>query len=114
MRRLPRFLWWLRPNTFEVDRSSVSLIDRFSMRYREGDRSLLIEQDLQADPHLVAIERASMVAWEPPHEGEPLSEEDKDRIVENVRRAFATAGYSLMLLDKYYNAPPDKGPGDVR
>jgi hypothetical protein len=55
--KLPRFLWWLRPNTFENDdASAVVFVDRFQLRYREGDRSMLIQQDLQNDPRLVAIE----------------------------------------------------------
>jgi immunity protein 74 of polymorphic toxin system len=104
MTRLPRLLWWLRPNTFYADNSSVAFIDRFAIRYRERGRSLLIEQDLQSDSHLVAIERGSMRAWEPPHERETISEGEKDRIIENLRRAFATRGYRLMLLDPYLNA----------
>lgn len=106
MRQLPRFLWWLRPNTFQGDGSSVVFIDRFSLRYREEGRSLLIEQDLQGDPRLVAIERASMQAWEPPHERESLSEERKDHIIENVRLALASRGYRLTLLDEYVNPRP--------
>jgi hypothetical protein len=82
----------------------VVFIDRFSIRYREGERSMLIEQDLQSDPHLVAIERASMRSWEPPHQRETVSEGQKDEIIENLRRAFATRGYRLMLLDPYLQA----------
>jgi hypothetical protein len=108
-----RYLWWLRPNTFQSDdASAVVFIDRFQLRYREGARSMLIEQDLQDDPRLVAIERGSMRAWEPPHERELLSEEKKDQVIENLRRAFATRGYRLMLLDEYLNAPPEEGLED--
>lgn len=70
---------------------------------------MLIEQDLQNDPRLVAIERGSMHAWEPPHQREPVSDEKRDQIIENLRRAFATRGYQVMLLDEYLNAPPRKG-----
>ena len=104
-RRLPRLLWWLRPNTFQADEASaVVLIDRFQLRYREGDRSMLVEQDLQGVPRLIAIERASMRSWEPPHHHESVSEERRDQIIENMRRALATRGYSLELLDPYLNA----------
>jgi hypothetical protein len=99
-KRLPRHLWWLRPNTF-------------SIRYLEDGRSLLIEQDLQGDSHLVAIERASMRAWEPPNEAEPLSDEKKDAIIQNVQRALATRGYRLTLMDEYVNAGAS-GSRDIR
>ena len=115
---MPPYLWWLRPNTFQSDDdSSVVLVDRYSIRYRERQRSLMISQDLQADPRLVAIERESMRAWEPPHEGEPLSEAKKDQIITNVRRAFATRGYRVMLMDEYYapelGSRPSAGPPEM-
>jgi hypothetical protein len=71
---------------------------------------MIISQDLQADPRLIAIERESMRAWEPPHEREPLSETKKDQIITNVRRAFATRGYRLMLMDEYYAPEATSGP----
>jgi hypothetical protein len=98
---LPRFLWWLRPNTFQFDdASSVVMVDRDHLRYREGDRSLLIFQELMADPRLVGLDRESMRAWEPPHERRSLSEADKDRIINNLRRAFATRGYDVEVLNE--------------
>ena len=104
-RRLPRLLWWLRPNTFQADdASAVVLIDRFQLRYCEGDRSMLVEQDLQGVQRVIAIERGSMRSWEPPHEHEPVSEEERDRIIGNMRRALAIRGYSLDLLDPYLSA----------
>jgi hypothetical protein len=115
MKAVMRRLWWLRPNTFRADNgSSVSFIDRFQLRYCEGDRSMIIEQDLQDDPHLVAMERGSMHRWEPPHQRESISEPKKDEIIENMRRAFATRGYRLMLLDEYLNAPPEHEDGFVQ
>jgi hypothetical protein len=107
--KLPQLLWWLRPNTFQSDdASAVAFVDRFRLRYREADWSMLIEQDIQNDPHLVAIERGSMHVWEPPHHREEVSEEKKDQIIENMRRAFATRGYQLVLLDRYYDASTDE------
>jgi hypothetical protein len=99
-RRIPGFLWWRRPNTFQADdASAVVLIDRFRLRYREGDRSMIVEQDLQGDPKLVAIERASMRSWEPPQHGDRVTEADRNRIIANMRGALAARGYKLILLD---------------
>lgn len=60
---------------------------------------MLIEQDLQGDPRLVAIERASMRSWEPPHHGDRVTEADRDQIIVNMRRALAARGYRLTFLD---------------
>ena len=99
MKKLPRSLWWLRPNTFQSDNeSAVVLVSRKRHRYREGDRSLLVDQELGANPHEVAIDRESMRSWEPPHDGDALDEADKDRIIENMRRALATRRHRLDLF----------------
>ena len=75
------------------------MIDRYQLRYREGHRSMLIDQELQADPKLVAIERDSMRTWEAPNDKDRLDEGDRDRIFANMGRAFASRGYALMYLD---------------
>lgn len=99
--KLHRSLWWLHPNTFQADNeSSVHWIDRFRLQYREGDRSTLIEHDLQAPPRLMAIWRESMKSWQPPRDQDPLDEADKDRIIANMRRAFTARNYTLDLLDE--------------
>jgi hypothetical protein len=98
-RTLPRFLWWLRPNTFQaVDGTAVVFVDHEHIRYYEGERSVLIDQELQADPHLVGIYRSSIAAWDVPHKREPLESSDQDRIIENMRLAFQTQNYSLTVL----------------
>jgi len=61
---------------------------------------MLVFQELMADPRLVGVDRESMHAWEPPNQHELLSEADKDRIVENMRRAFATRGYETEVLNE--------------
>jgi hypothetical protein len=91
----------LHPDRFQVDgASSVEMVDRYKLRYREGDRVLYVAQDLQADPHEVVIDRQSLKAWEPPNEKDRLDETDKDRIIENMRRAFVAQGYHLFLIDE--------------
>ncbi len=60
---------------------------------------LLIEQELMVDPHDVVFFRKSMEAWEPPHDKDRLDDSDRDRIIANMRRAFATRRYQL---SEYY------------
>jgi hypothetical protein len=98
-RNLPRILWWLRPDTFQaVDGIAVVFVDRDDIRYYEGDRSVLIDQELQADPHLVGIYRSSIAAWDAPHQAETIDNSNQDRIIENMRIAFQTQNYSLTEL----------------
>lgn len=98
-RRLPGALWWLRPNTFQAaDGIGAVFVGHDHVRYFEGDRSVLLDQELQADPRLVGIYRSSIVAWEAPYEAESLSDADRARIVENLRLAFQTRNYRLTEL----------------
>jgi hypothetical protein len=59
---------------------------------------MVIYQELQDDPRAVVIERESMERWELPHAQGPLDDAEKDRIIENMRRAFAARHYRLDLL----------------
>lgn len=61
---------------------------------------MLVFQELMSDPKLVGIDRESMESWEPPHEREFVSEAHKDRIIANMRRAFATRGYVVEVLNE--------------
>jgi len=100
MRKLPDFLWWLRPNTFQSeDDIWVVLLSRHEVMYHERDHSVRIYQEVQAAPKILAIERGSIRAWEPPFELETIEEGDRTRLVENIRRALAPRKYSLVLLD---------------
>ncbi len=59
---------------------------------------MLVDTEFQASPRDIVIDRDSMTSWEPPYDHEPLDEADKDRIIETMRRAFATRNYTLDLL----------------
>ena len=98
--KLPRTPWWWHPFTFmgEGD-SSVMFAAGFKLRYREDGRSMLVDHEIQADPRDVVIDRDSIKSWEPPHDEDPIDEADRDRIIENMRRAFATRNYKLSVFD---------------
>ena len=68
------------------------------MRYTEGDRSLLIDSEVLAPPKTMAVLARSIRAWEPPHEADPVTADDRARILDNVRRAFDWQGAHLQVL----------------
>ena len=77
-----------RVNVVESDSGfSIEVLGRVGMRYREGDRSVLIDSEVLAR-NGISIARKSIRFWEGPHR-EEISEAQKTAIIENIREALA-------------------------
>lgn len=74
---------------------SIELLGRTGIRYTEGNRSMFIDSEMLALPRTFAIFADSIKAWNPPHQDEALTAEDRGRIIENVRRALEARGSHL-------------------
>ena len=74
---------------------SVEVVGRSEIRYREGRRVLSIEAELLTTPRTMALYSGSIRAWDPPHDQISVSEAERRRIVDNIRRAFASQGRCL-------------------
>ncbi len=61
---------------------------------------MIIFKEPAAVSHLELIDYESLQRWEPPHEHEVVSEQDKGRIISNMRRAFATRHYEMDLMNE--------------
>ena len=64
------------------------------MEYIEGGKKLCPVCEGQAI-NAIAVEKASIARWESPHENEPLSEEDKKRIMSNIEAHFGRWGTKI-------------------
>ena len=88
-----------RPNRIESDSGfAVEVLGRTGMRYFEGDRSAFIDSEVLAKPDAMALYQSSIRRWDPPHESLEVDEEDRRRIVENIRAAFESQGYELQVI----------------
>jgi hypothetical protein len=67
---------------------SVEVLGRTGIEYREGDKSAFVDSEVLAAGQGIALFRDSIKAWRPPHENEPITEKERDQIVENIRRAI--------------------------
>ena len=98
--RLPRRLWWLRPNTFQSDDDcAVVWVDHLHLRYREGARSLIVFREPAGIDRHKLIDYESMERWEPPFENDELSDDDRDLVIRNMRRAFAPRRYTVEVMN---------------
>jgi hypothetical protein len=81
-----------------TSRFSIEVLGRTGMRYKEGDKSTFIDSEVLAAPAAIALYSRSIKAWDPPHEAVPITDDQLERIVENVRRAFASMNWELDVI----------------
>jgi hypothetical protein len=85
------------PNVIESTAGfSVRVLGQLDMRYTEGGRSVLISSEVLGKPGAISLHKDSITTWE----GDPaekVSDADRDRIAENIKRAFEFCGYELQV-----------------
>jgi len=73
----------------------VRVLGRTGMRYMEGGRSVWVDSEVLARPGAIAMFKDSMKAWEQPNDSAEFTGADRDRIANNIKRAFDACGYDL-------------------
>lgn len=88
-----------RPNLIESDEGfSVEVLGRTGMRYSEGDRSIFVDSEVMNEPNSMLAYAGSIKKWDAPHEADPVNHSDRQRIVQNIKRAFESVGYKLTVI----------------
>jgi hypothetical protein len=83
------------PNVIESSEGfSVRVLSRTGMRYSEGPRFVAIDSEVLARPRSLAMAKESIRVWEGP-QPECVSDDDRDRFANNIRRAFEACAYEL-------------------
>lgn len=77
---------------------SVEVLGRTGIKYRERDRSMFVDSEVLAPGYGIAVFRNSIKAWLPPHEGQQVDESERQRILENIRRAIAFENRPVDIL----------------
>jgi hypothetical protein len=75
---------------------SVTVLGMTGMRYVEGHRSVRIDSEVLAKPGAIALFQDSIKVWESP-DASMVNDADRDRIIENIKRAFDACGYELRV-----------------
>ena|SRR2546425_6240015 len=88
-----------RPNLI-VSRNGYSVEVRLpnTIFYQEGDRRMAIfaEALATAEPK-IAVRRQDVKQWDPADDESAVSDPERDRILQNVRRAFDFKGWILVI-----------------
>jgi hypothetical protein len=65
---------------------SLQIHGRAGMTYREGQKTLKIDSEMLVGKYDYAIYWSEVKAWDPPFDGEALSEMEKARIRTNIEK----------------------------
>ena len=85
-----------RPNVIEsTDGFSVEVLGRTGLLYIEAGKSMRIDSEVLAGPSGIVIYTDSIKHWAEPNHIEPFSDQDRQRIVQNVKDAFKFRGYDI-------------------
>lgn len=79
---------------------SVRVLGRTGLRYIEGDHSVWIDSEVLATPRGIVMHAPSARVWEGPEPRE-VSEAERERLVGNIKRAFAACDYDLEVLGPF-------------
>jgi hypothetical protein len=84
-----------RVNVIESDEGySVEVLGRTGIRYVEGDKTLWIDSEVLAVPNSIMVFISGIHKW---NSGEPIEDETKKRITQNIIHAFTWDGTILEI-----------------
>ena len=88
-----------RPNLYVSDEGfSVEVLGLTGLCYREGERSVFVDSKVLAGPSGMGVFKSRIQRWDPPHENVAVTDSERDRIVENIRRAFRFQGFEIDVI----------------
>jgi hypothetical protein len=88
-----------RTNVIESDQGfSVEVLGQTGMFYAEVERSLHLYSEVAGTIDAIAIWRDSIKRWDPPHDGETIGTEERERIIGNIQRAFEATNKKLDVI----------------
>lgn len=67
---------------------SVEVLGRTGIVYREGDKAMFVDSEVLATGRGIAVFGNSIKGWRLPHEREQVTIAERQRILENIRRAI--------------------------
>jgi hypothetical protein len=66
-----------------------------SLRYTEGPRTMEVDSEMLVGPTALVIYSKSIKHWNPPYSQESVDEAAKQRIIDNMQRAFRFRGFEI-------------------
>jgi hypothetical protein len=76
----------------------VEVLDCPGLRYREGAAKFFKAAEVLTGPSSIAIFKDTIQTWDPPHDNVPITDSDRDRILNNIREAFRSQGFEIDVI----------------
>ena len=87
-----------RVNVIESDEGFSIEVKMTRVVYSEGPKRLYIDSEILASPGNISIYKKSIRNWETPYDSEPIDENKRDAIIENISRAFHWKGEWITVI----------------
>ncbi len=88
-----------RLNLYESsDGFSVEVVSRTDLLYHEAGRQMFVDSEVLTGPSGMAVYKDTIQKWEPPYDRVPVTDLDRDRILNNIRDAFRSQGFEIDVL----------------
>lgn len=88
-----------RVNAIESDEGFVvEFMSRDCLAYSEGDTKWEVEIEFLAGPSVLAIYQTTLHRLPPPVNAGEVSDADRTRIIDNIRRAFRFRGFDPQVI----------------
>ena len=76
----------------------MEVLDCPGLRYREGAAKFFKAAEVLTGPSSIAIFKDTIQTWDPPHDNVPITDSDRDRILNNIREAFRSQGFEIDVI----------------
>ena len=83
---------------FGLKKYKVIFNGRSGLLYKEGDKAITVDSELLSESLGVAIFTDSIKSWDAPFNEEALSDEDRSRIVENIKKDLEKQKRKVILV----------------
>ena len=87
-----------RVNVIESDEGFSVEVEMTRLVYTEGPRRLYIDSEILASPGNISIWKESIGNWLPPYDDEPIDENKREAIINNIQRAFRWKGEWITVM----------------
>jgi hypothetical protein len=83
---------------FGLKKYKVIFNGRSGLLYKEGDKSITVDSELLSESLGVAIFTNSIKSWNAPYSEEVLSDENRSRVIENIKKDLEKQKHKVILV----------------
>jgi hypothetical protein len=83
---------------FGLKKYKVIAKGRSGLIYKEGDKTISVDSELLSESLGIAIFTDSIKSWDAPYSEEVLSDEDRNRIIENIKKDLEKQKHKVILV----------------